>query len=283
MLVFTYSIANDTVQAIVNAGLLRSQIETSAITIALDSIVTVNDILTITFKANLSALEHTELTSLVNLHNGYERESDIVKAQVLDANLVPLSTLAGPMGPMGPQGPQGPQGLQGPPGQVGLQGSPGATGPTGPIGPQGLQGDVGPQGLQGPQGPSSIFGSEAEDFLDQTEVTISTSTLFPARSFTAQIKPVGRYRISSLVQLQPGSTGSNYIIQLRVNGVQIGLGMSEEGKDKNSDNRNLREMIGYFDNPSQGTFDIELWAAREDHDSDDLVIHGHFLEVWRVS
>lgn len=241
MVDFTYSVANDTAQAIVNAGLLRSQIETSNITIALDSVTSINDVLTVSFKAAISQTEQTTLTSLVNAHNGYERESDIIKSQILDVNLNPVASLKGD---------------------------------TGPQGPQGIPGDT------GPQGPVAIFGSEAEEFLDVSSLQIKTSTLFAAKTYTTQSKPVGRYRIAGLLQIEPNSSSNNYLFQLRIDGVQIGLEMSEEGKDTASDNRNLRPVLGYYDHSTSGTFDIEIWAARE---SGTLVLHGVNLEIWRVS
>ena len=197
----------------------------------------------------------------------------------------------GPQGPTGADGPQGPQGIQGPQGVQGPQGDTGATGPQGPAGangvdgvdgaqgPQGIQGDPGPQGPAGPQGPVSNFGTEREYLTDLVNVNVTTATPFAAKTFTTQSKPIGDYRIFMMVQLEPNSTSSNYELSLRVNGVQIGLEMEEEGKDVGGDQRNIRPLLGYYSNPSVGTFDVELWASRE---SNTFVIHGVDVELWRV-
>ena len=125
-----------------------------------------------------------------------------------------------------------------------------------------------------------VFGTEYEDFENLANLNITTATLFAARTFTTLSKPAGRYRISMIVQLEPNSTSANYLFQLRINGIQIGLEMEEEGKDVGGDNRNLRPLVGYYDHPATGTFNIELWAARE---SNTLVLHGVTADVWRVS
>lgn len=126
----------------------------------------------------------------------------------------------------------------------------------------------------------NVFGTEAEDFLDTSNTTIGTDVLFAVRSFTTAASPTGRYRIAMQVQLEPGSASNNYLFQLRINGVQIGLEMGEEGKDIGADNRNLRPLVGYYDHTGPGTFDIELWAARE---GGSLILHGVSAEKWRVS
>lgn len=127
---------------------------------------------------------------------------------------------------------------------------------------------------------TNVFGTQAEDFIDTSNTNITTGTLFAVRTFTTQSSPTGRYRISMIVQFEPNSTSTNYLFQLRINGIQIGLEMEEEGKDISGDQRNLRPLVGYYDHTGPGTFDIELWAARE---SGTLVLHGVSAEKWRVS
>lgn len=129
-------------------------------------------------------------------------------------------------------------------------------------------------------GSTPIFGSEFQDFSNLTNVNITTGTLFPARTFTTASKPTGRYRIELNVHLQPGSASSNYLAQLRINGTQIGLEAEVEGKDIGSDIRVPEYFVGYYDHVGPGTFDIELWAARE---GGTMVIHGVEAAVWRVS
>ena len=69
--VFTYSVANDTLFGAANGGNLKVEIEKSTITIALDSIDTINDDLVITFKADISTAEETVLDGVVAAHNGF--------------------------------------------------------------------------------------------------------------------------------------------------------------------------------------------------------------------
>lgn len=127
----------------------------------------------------------------------------------------------------------------------------------------------------------NVFGTEFEDFINTTNVNITTTTPTVARFFSTATKPPGRYRIQMEVQLEPNSASSNYLLQLQIFGIgQIGLEMSEEGKDVAGDNRNIRVLKGYYDHTAQGTFDIDLVASRE---SGTLVIHGVTAEVWRVS
>lgn len=66
----TYSIANDTLNGAVIGAQLKSEIELSSITVALDRIDTSGDVLNVFFKAVLSAGEVTTLTGLVNSHDG---------------------------------------------------------------------------------------------------------------------------------------------------------------------------------------------------------------------
>ena len=187
--------------------------------------------------------------------------------------------IQGPQGIQGIQGEKGDQGNQGIQGIQGLQGIQGVQGEKGDQGDQGIQGVQGPTGPEGPQGPVTNFGSEFEEFINTNNVNVTTATKFAARTFTTQSKPVGKYRIYMLVQLEPNATSSNYLMDLRVNGSQVGLEMEEEGKDVGGDNRNVRPLIGYYTHSNAGTFDIQLWTARE---SGTLVIHGVSAEVWRV-
>lgn len=125
-----------------------------------------------------------------------------------------------------------------------------------------------------------VFGTEFEDFSDLGNVNVTTSAFINAKTFTTQSKPTGRYRIAMQVHLKPGSPSSNYLLQLRVNGSQIGLEVEVEGKDSGTDIRVPEYLVGYYDHVGPGTFDIQLAAARE---SSTLIIHGAEAEVWRVS
>lgn len=67
---FNYSIANDTANGALSGADLKSEIESSSITIALNDVSSAGDTLTINFKANLSAGEETTLNGVVSAHTG---------------------------------------------------------------------------------------------------------------------------------------------------------------------------------------------------------------------
>lgn len=125
-----------------------------------------------------------------------------------------------------------------------------------------------------------VFGTEAEDFINTGNVTITSGSPIIARSFTTQSKPPGRYRISMLVQYEPAAAANNDLFTLRIDGNQIGLEYEYEGKDVQSDIRNIIALQGYYQHNTTGAFDIQLFASRE---SGTQVIHGVSAEVWRVS
>ncbi len=130
---------------------------------------------------------------------------------------------------------------------------------------------------------SSVFGTEAEDFIDENDVSYTTNTAFEAYSFTTSSKPSGRYRIQSWTQLEFGNTGSNDILTLRVDGNIVGLndGFEMEGKDTGGDIREGVLLLGYYDHTGVSTFDIEIWANQDGAGTS--VLHGALVEVWRVS
>lgn len=68
---FQFSVANDTANGAVSST-LAAEIQSSSITIAQDQIWTVDDVLTITFKADLSLDEETALAAVVSSHQGIE-------------------------------------------------------------------------------------------------------------------------------------------------------------------------------------------------------------------
>lgn len=67
---FTYSIANDTAEGAVSARKLDAEIRSSSVTVALSGVSATGDVLTIAFKADLSAQEETDLNALVAAHDG---------------------------------------------------------------------------------------------------------------------------------------------------------------------------------------------------------------------
>ena len=128
---------------------------------------------------------------------------------------------------------------------------------------------------------AKVFGTQAEDFIDTGNVSYTTNTLFEAYSFTTQSNPSGRYRVGLTVHYEPGSSSSNDLLQLRINGTQIGLEFEDEGKDTGSDIRRTKYLFGYYQHTGPATFDIELWAAQDGGGTS--VLHGVQAESWRVS
>lgn len=124
-----------------------------------------------------------------------------------------------------------------------------------------------------------IFGREAEDFIDTTQVNFSGGIAL-RRSYTTAVKPVGRYRVGVLIQHEPASTGSNDFFELRVNGVNISLLQEDEAKDTGGDIRRTNYLFGYYQHPASGTFDIEVWGGNQ---SGTTELNGSIAEVWRVS
>jgi hypothetical protein len=127
-----------------------------------------------------------------------------------------------------------------------------------------------------------IFGSEFEDFLDLSNVSYTTNTPFEAYSFTTLSKPAGRYRIYAQVSLQPGSSFSNDLITLRVDGTILDPtdGYVNEGKDTGGDIREKIPLLGYYVHGG-GSFDIEIWANQDGGGTS--VLHNVIAECWRVS
>lgn len=166
--VFGFSITVDTANGAVVESVLADEIRNNpGITIALDSISSAGDALTINFRVPLPTAEEPVLTATVNAHQGSLSPS-VQLVDVLDTSgglariQTAIESIPLLIGPQGPQGDQGPQGIQG---------NDGATGPQGLTGPQGPQGPVGPQG---PQGPAGSGGGGFDDYLyvDSESTTI---------------------------------------------------------------------------------------------------------------
>lgn len=88
---FIYSIATDTASAALSAARLDLEIRGSSITIALDGVNVSGDVITIDFKADLSAGEETTLTGLVNAHTG-ESLVSVDGTPINFADVVPHTT-----------------------------------------------------------------------------------------------------------------------------------------------------------------------------------------------
>lgn len=125
-----------------------------------------------------------------------------------------------------------------------------------------------------------IFGTEYESFLDQTNTNFTSGTQIELRSETTTSKPSGTYFIDAFIQLEPGATGNNTNLNIRVNGVQVGLEYEDEGKDIGSDIRKAVRLKAKYVHVSPGPFNIEIWGDNDN--SGTSVIHGHDIDVWRV-
>lgn len=128
-----------------------------------------------------------------------------------------------------------------------------------------------------------VFGTEAEDFVVTGQISYTTNTAFKAYATTVSSKPPGRYRISGNLLLKPGSTGSDDVISLRVNGTVIGLPIAyeDEGKDTGSNISRPIPLLGYYQHLSAGPFDVEIWANQTG--SGTSILKGLVGELWRVS
>lgn len=169
---FTYSESTDTLNAKVALDSLHSEIQTSTITVALAGITLVGDVITVSFKAELSSDEVTTLNSVVGSHGGIPLERvDYIEVvenvkgnnQLQEINDT-ISNLSGLVGPQGPKGDTG---------DPGLDGADGAQGEQGIIGPQGPKGDIGATGPQGPPGSGSGGLSEYNYVENENEVWLT--------------------------------------------------------------------------------------------------------------
>lgn len=85
MTTYSYSVANDTLSGDVNARGLHSEIASSSITIALDSVNVNGDVIDCVFKAALSGAEQTTLDGLVAAHDATPTPNDPTQVEVSNA------------------------------------------------------------------------------------------------------------------------------------------------------------------------------------------------------
>lgn len=79
---YTYSIANDTLNAKVEPAKLEGEITASSITVAVDHISTNGDELVVVFSSTITAPEEATLTALVGTHDGMEVPKVLAPQQV---------------------------------------------------------------------------------------------------------------------------------------------------------------------------------------------------------
>lgn len=173
--IFTYSIANDTLNGELAASALTNEIRANSITIALVGVSQSGDVLTIEFKANLSAAEETELNNIVAAHEGKRALEDPVKTQWVDnnGNAIGSTEINGVR-------------------RLALDLNETLTGP------QGAQGETGPQGPQGdtgPAGPVSVFGTEFQTAESLSESSTTSSSYHQKLRFTTADLPSGQYYV----------------------------------------------------------------------------------------
>lgn len=124
-----------------------------------------------------------------------------------------------------------------------------------------------------------IAFNSAQDFLDTTQVNFSGAVQL-RKSFTTDSKAIGRYRVAVDIQYEPAQNSTNDIMELRINGSLIGLYKATEPKDSGGDVRDKAYIVGYYNNTTVGSFDIEVWAGNGGGTTE---INGVVAEVWRKS
>ncbi len=168
-----------------------------------------------------------------------------------DANVVGAqgptggSGITGNTGDTGPVGPAGaPTGSTGQTGETGIPGPPGAptgtTGPTGPggTGPTGLTGETGPPGFgdlgptgptgsaggsTGATGPDAIFGTDHEEFEDESLQTVTgTTTPVGVGLLTTSSLPAGDYYIEWYIESAISSNNNVTQIVIELDTIEIG-------------------------------------------------------------
>ena len=125
----------------------------------------------------------------------------------------------------------------------------------------------------------NVFGTQAEDFLDTTQVSYSGGIQL-RKAYTTQSNPTGRYRVQVQIQTEPSSASQNDDFELRIDGVEISLKYEDEAKDTGGDIRKAIVLFGYYQHGAVGTFDIEVWGGNQGGTTE---INGVVVEVWRVS
>ena len=82
---YTYSIANDTLQGVVNESLLRTEIESEeTFVVQIDDVGSSGDVLNIVFRDPLTAGDQTTLDGIVAAHNGFLKVQEVSQVQVVN-------------------------------------------------------------------------------------------------------------------------------------------------------------------------------------------------------
>lgn len=126
---------------------------------------------------------------------------------------------------------------------------------------------------------ANIFGSE---FQEQTRNTLASTTSTTPLLYTSFSKtvPAGKYRIGAFIIWNLSTTTSNFISELRVNGVSIGM-LSIEANEAGTDIRTPSTGFFYYTVPSAQSLDIEIYFRPE---VNGITARMYFatLEFWRV-
>lgn len=126
----------------------------------------------------------------------------------------------------------------------------------------------------------SVFGNEADDFTDNTQVSFSGATEVTVYTVSTGALVGGRYRFAVDVRVEPSSASSNDNFELRVDGNTVGLDIEQEGKDAGGDIKAPYQMVGYA-TLAAGTYNIELIGSNEAGGT--TVVKGAVFEWWRQS
>jgi len=169
----TFTISTQTASGVCNLDTLTLEIRLSAIVTALESVSRDDDILTVSFKAALSAGEIVILAGIITAHTGAYTNSKISQYQILDSNenIIDITAIQGP------------------------QGATGATGAVGPVGPAGSGNNFGAnyQYAESESESSTTSGSY------QTKLTLTTPSL-----------ALGNYRMQFSYEMYTSDSDANY-------------------------------------------------------------------------
>lgn len=130
-------------------------------------------------------------------------------------------------------------------------------------------------------GPALALGDQAQNFLDNTVFTTTSTTNVAAASFTTTSKPVGTYRLGLSWDWTISSTTSDAIFGFYVDGVLQGSEWREELSEAATQNV-LRTSFKYITFGTVATHTIEL-RVRNEAGGVTTTVNNVYVEIWRMS
>lgn len=258
-MILNYSIINDTLNGIAYPVALKNEIEVSSVTIAQEGITIDGDVLSIEFKANLSAQEQLDLTVVVNAHTGKRAIEDAQKFQLVDDDQNAIGSVDD----------NGTKRLAFDFGALTLKGD---------DGDQGLQGIQGLTGSQGAAGQVSIFGSEYTFIESIAQSQTTSQTPFNKVTLSLTSIPIGTYRLSWNYSFAHSSTSKDFRAEIIIDSSQV-FYHSQEIKDGGTDQS--LSVSGFKTGISLGgdhTILLNYWAEKHT-----AYIENAVLEIWRLT